>query len=138
MKVLFAVDGSACSHHALVASLKILAGRPIEATVVGVSPPTERLLPPPPSEGSAASIRQATLDAVAWLDARGVKAHALDRVGDPGEAIVEAAERLGAELVVVGTHARGALARALLGSVSTHVLRHWPGPLLVVGPEGDA
>jgi nucleotide-binding universal stress UspA family protein len=48
----------------------------------------------------------------------------------PGDALVEAAR--GADLLVVGSHGRGSLASALLGSVSHHVLKHAPCPVVVV------
>lgn len=55
--------------------------------------------------------------------------------GDPGESIVDAAGAEEADLIVVGTHGRGGLGRVLLGSVSEHVVRHAPVPVLVVRPE---
>lgn len=55
-------------------------------------------------------------------------------VGEPGQAICEAATNDGASLVVVGTHNKGFLAKSFLGSVSTHVVRHAPCPVLVVPP----
>ena len=55
--------------------------------------------------------------------------------GDPGESIVAAAEAEAADLIVVGTHGRGAIGRLLLGSVSEHVVRHAPCPVLVARPD---
>lgn len=52
--------------------------------------------------------------------------------GDPGESIVAAAEAEEVDLLVVGAHDRAALGRLLLGSVSEHVARHAPCPVLVV------
>jgi nucleotide-binding universal stress UspA family protein len=43
---------------------------------------------------------------------------------DPAEAILDAAERWKASLIVLGAHGRGALDRMLLGSVSRRVLAH--------------
>jgi nucleotide-binding universal stress UspA family protein len=55
--------------------------------------------------------------------------------GSPGEAIVSAAEAERADLVVLGTHGRTGINRSLLGSVSDHVVRHAPCPVVVVrGP----
>jgi universal stress protein A len=52
--------------------------------------------------------------------------------GDPAESIVEAARSERADVIVVGSHGRGALGRALIGSVSDQVVRHAPCPVLVV------
>lgn len=69
--------------------------------------------------------------------------------GDPAESIVAAAESEGADLILVGSHGRRGLGRMLLGSVSDHVVRNAPCPVLVARapasrgalpdePEGDA
>jgi nucleotide-binding universal stress UspA family protein len=55
--------------------------------------------------------------------------------GDPGESIVSAADAEAADLIVVGTHGRGTIGRLLLGSVSEHVVRHAPCPVLVARPD---
>lgn len=55
--------------------------------------------------------------------------------GDPGESIVSAAEAEAADLIVVGTHGRGTIGRLLLGSVSEHVVRNAPCPVLVARPD---
>lgn len=70
-------------------------------------------------------------------DARrsGVAATYLTWEGQPGEAIVAAAEAESADLVVVGTHGRNVLGRLLLGSVSEYVVRHSRAPVLVVRPQ---
>ena len=54
--------------------------------------------------------------------------------GDPGGAIVAAAEAEHADLVVVGTRGRSGAERMLLGSVSDHVVRQADRPVLVVPP----
>lgn len=54
-------------------------------------------------------------------------------VGRPADEIVAEQERGGADLVVLGTHGRGALARVLLGSVASAVLRTVPCSVLAVG-----
>ena len=52
--------------------------------------------------------------------------------GDVGPAICQVAEEEGADLVVLGTHDRGRWSRLWFGSVSDHVVRHAPCPVLVV------
>jgi nucleotide-binding universal stress UspA family protein len=48
------------------------------------------------------------------------------------EAIEQVAEEIGADLIVMGTHGRTGLDRALLGSVADRVLRSSKVPLLVI------
>jgi nucleotide-binding universal stress UspA family protein len=55
--------------------------------------------------------------------------------GDPAGAICLAAGDLGVDLVVVGSHGKNFVSRVVLGSVSEHVVRHSPCPVLVVHAE---
>jgi nucleotide-binding universal stress UspA family protein len=52
--------------------------------------------------------------------------------GRPGPAIVAAAEEGGADLIVMGTHGRRGVPRALMGSVTEEVIRAAPCPVLAV------
>lgn len=52
--------------------------------------------------------------------------------GERAEQIVKMAREWPADLIVVGTRARGRIARTLLGSVADAVVRHAPCPVLVV------
>lgn len=52
--------------------------------------------------------------------------------GEPGPSIVAAAASEQADMVIVGSHGRGAVGRLVLGSVSDHVVRHAPCAVLVV------
>jgi nucleotide-binding universal stress UspA family protein len=53
-------------------------------------------------------------------------------LGDVATTICRVAEELPADVIVVGSHGRTGLKRMLLGSVSEHVVRHSPCPVLVV------
>jgi nucleotide-binding universal stress UspA family protein len=75
--------------------------------------------------------RSASTDARARLQTRHVEAQYHEPVGEPAEELVETATRLGADLVVVGRRNRTPL-RALLGSVSSRVVRRAPCDVLVV------
>jgi nucleotide-binding universal stress UspA family protein len=56
----------------------------------------------------------------------------LVEVGDAADAICRVADRLRVDVIVVGSHGRTGIGRLLLGSVSEHVVRHAPCPVLVV------
>jgi nucleotide-binding universal stress UspA family protein len=57
------------------------------------------------------------------------------RIGSPAAEIVAAASDLHADLVCIGTHGRGGLARVILGSVAELVVRQAPCPVLTVRPK---
>lgn len=70
--------------------------------------------------------------------ANGVQVSFLIWEGDPGESIVDAAASEQVDLVVVGSHGRGGVGRFFIGSVSDHVVRHAPCPVLVVRARASA
>jgi len=51
---------------------------------------------------------------------------------NPGEGICRIAEEEKAELIVMGSRGMGTVKRAILGSVSEHVIRHATIPCLIV------
>jgi len=57
-------------------------------------------------------------------------------VGDAGHEICRLAESLPASVVVLGTHGRSGLRRAVIGSTSDHVVRHAACPVLVQQSQG--
>lgn len=52
--------------------------------------------------------------------------------GRPAAAIIQAAKDENADLILVGTHGRGAVAHLLLGSVAERIVRMSPCPVLTV------
>lgn len=67
---------------------------------------------------------------------RGVEIRPMLRVGTPWEQILEAAKEVSADLVVMATHGRKGLPRALLGSVAEKVIRMSEIPVLTYRLEG--
>jgi nucleotide-binding universal stress UspA family protein len=59
--------------------------------------------------------------------------HALE-ASEAWEAIIQAAERLGVDLICLGTHGRSGLAKVALGSVAARVLSNSRRPLLLARP----
>ena len=85
------------------------------------------------------------LEASAWAGARaelkklvgsarraGVRASGVIVVGSPYEEITRAARSRRADMIVIGTHGRTGLTRALLGSVAMRVLATARCPVLTV------
>ena len=54
---------------------------------------------------------------------------------DPALEIVEYANDIHADLIVIGTHGHTGMSRFLMGSVAEHVVRSAPCPVLVVRPS---
>lgn len=57
------------------------------------------------------------------------------RQGDPATEIADVANRLGADLIVMGTHGRGRFTAAVVGSVAQGVMRHVTCPVLCVAHD---
>jgi nucleotide-binding universal stress UspA family protein len=72
------------------------------------------------------------------LRAKGLDATALLVQGATAEAILKEASKLDVDMVVVGSHGRGAMHRLLVGSVSEEVLRKAGCPVLIIPTRGRA
>lgn len=68
-------------------------------------------------------------------DGRGVQISQVLVDAVPAKGIAQAAEEVGADLVVVGTHGRKGLRRLLLGSVAKRVVRHCRRSVMVARPS---
>jgi nucleotide-binding universal stress UspA family protein len=69
------------------------------------------------------------------LKKRPVRCRTVLLQGTTYRAIVDAAKRLKADLIVMGTHGRTGMSRLLLGSVAELVVRHAECPVLTVRPR---
>lgn len=58
------------------------------------------------------------------------------RRGAAGASLIAAAEEFGADLIVMGTHGRSGLVKALMGSVAEYVVRRAPCPVLCLREQG--
>ena len=139
MKILAAVDLSKASSYIIEAVHRVAMATDAEVVVMFVEPP----LPTTPGlEYSPAAIETGPTDTSVLEDLTrqltelGVDATAEVRHGRPGRVVIEEAEKMGAELIVVGSHGHGLLFDALVGSVSADILRHAPVPTLVVPIRG--
>jgi len=139
MKILVAVDGSPVSRKAVRHAIRLagaLAG-PAELTVFNADPP---LLQAAATKLGTEAVRRYHQDngQYAAREARSLlkKAQLAFKeklvVGDPAEAIVREAKAGRHDLVVMGTHGRGALQGLLLGSVARKVIAQSTVPVTVV------
>ncbi len=55
--------------------------------------------------------------------------------GDAGASLCALAQERAAKAIVIGTRGRGGIKRAFLGSVSDHVVRNAPCPVVVTNPK---
>jgi universal stress protein A len=85
---------------------------------------------------SAVQTSQAELDRLAARSPAGLET--VLRTGDPRDVIVDVARDLGAELIVMGTHGRRGVRRALIGSIAEGVVRTAPCPVLTIRDAGPA
>ena len=134
--VLLATDGSPTAAQALDfavelcqdtgARLEVLTVRTLAAHGDPEAPHGDHMDLQPVVESIAAEATQHAHDL-------GVEASARTAYGSPAAMIAETAEALDADLVVVGSHGRSALARAALGSVSLGLVSSsCPVPVTVV------
>ena len=105
---------------------------PVDPTLVygtglagGVIPPEDFDARETAREAEAHELLDATVAALGLTNAE-------TRVvmGPTGPALVELAEQLPASVMVIGTRGHGGFRRAVLGSVSDHVVRHAPCPVV--------
>ena len=147
MKVLIAVDDDAESRDALSFAARLL---PDEHDVVVLNVARSTITPYGTIGGLGSTFAgDAALSAEADLQAQEVADEEAERIveqaarevradeqrvehGDVGPTICQVAEDEGADLVVLGTHDRSRWSRLWFGSVSDHVVRHAPCPVLVV------
>ncbi len=139
MKILVPVDGSKVSTDAVrhAARLGRGLGEVPDIILMYVDPP---LKPGIAAKLGAGGVQQYHDDnsRVALRSARSAlgRAHLafseLRVVGDPAESIVREAKKNRCDLIVIGSHGRGALQDLLLGSVASKVIAHSGVPVTLV------
>lgn len=148
--VLLCTDGSDLSVQALAAGMVLLDAETHFTVVTVADTPDETLLTGSGFAGGVISPEQFDRDrAAAGEGARSIVAATATALGlegadsriiqgEPGPAICRLASEVSAAGIVIGSRGRGGLKRAVLGSVSDHVVRHAPCPVLVTRePSGS-
>jgi nucleotide-binding universal stress UspA family protein len=137
-QILVATDGSPSAQEAIEVGLELAKEQGADVTFVHITDPDEyrggkgsgghALAHTEPVDDS-----EVVLKAAAQAAEEAGVSYALERVaGETVESIVAVAETIDADLIVVGSRGRSAVATALLGSISHGVLRHAKRPVLVV------
>ncbi|HMO41981.1 MAG TPA: universal stress protein [Phenylobacterium sp.] len=144
-RILFAVDFSPAAEAAaaLIGALKLVPGAEVHLAHAFSSPESGLLIEAGAGMGAVrASLRQSQIEVQAelalWASAHGLvgaRRHACLCEGATAETLLGLAERLKSELIVVGSHAKTGLSRALLGSVAHGILVGAACDVLVAPPR---
>lgn len=144
---LVCTDGSELATAAAVGGVSVLA--PTDRTVVLCVVPEPHIVLPYDASGMAGAAiepaemmeierdaiaegaRHAEVTAAALTEAGVTGVETKVVLGAPAHAICDVAAELSAATVVIGSRGHGGIKRAVLGSVSDHVVRHSPCPVLV-------
>ena len=138
-KILIATDGSDSAQEALEFGLDLAAEQNARAIIVHVAPAVDVMpganfayvapaLPHEFTEHDREPLREAAK--IAAEKGVGVETELLK--GKPADEIVGYADTVDADLIVVGSRGHGAIASALIGSVSRGVLHESRRPVLIV------
>lgn len=139
MKILLAVDGSPISTRAAKHAIKLmrLLAEPAELVLFHADPPllqaaAVKLGVEAVHRYHTENSRFATRTAHAALTRAKVPFTEMLVVAEPAEAIIRQAKKGRFDLIVMGSHGRGALQGLLLGSVAGKVIAHCDTPVTVV------
>jgi len=139
--VLIATDFSSYSKDALHFGLQLAKNYQAKAYLVFVVPTEQFLIAGPEAYAAAKDAGRRDLQE---LKAELLHTHSLVEgqdyhlyllEGDVAECILDFACQKRIDLIVLGTHGRGGLGKALLGSVAENVFRNSPVPVLTLGPH---
>ncbi len=146
-RVLIPTDGSEAAQKAVTFAVKHLENIPCKVTLLSVvEEPVysafwsdgliapEVLMPPPEElrEELDKRAEEVLKESAQPLRDAGLEVQAKVRFGNPATEIIQEASEGGYDMIVMGSHGRGAIGGFLLGSVSNRVIHHAPCPVLIV------
>jgi len=133
-KMLFCTDGSSNSECAQRTAIKLAKEGGATLYVLMVADLTDEFEALAPGlTGRLITDYRAKVDAVVdAARAYGVDTEGIVKDGEPGKKIIEAAQEVGAEAIVMGTHGRKGFMNVVMGSVTRHVIATSPVPVIVV------
>jgi nucleotide-binding universal stress UspA family protein len=139
---LIATDGSPGGRAALRQAIELARGADARLTVVYARRAPLPILGDPYYQRALsdelALARTVVAEAAREVSAWGVEVETEILEGNAADRIVELARSRGADLIIVGSRGRGAVAGALLGSVSESIVHKADRPVLVVKPRAAA
>jgi nucleotide-binding universal stress UspA family protein len=138
MKILLAYDGYEHSENALASAATLAESGAAEVTILSVVPPDARASKAGGHVGLRPHAHEDVARGHAYLRERGIASEMQIEHGDPVEEIVRVARDGGYDLIVTGSHGRGPIVEAVLGSVSQALVRKAPCAVLVAGKEAEA
>ncbi len=139
--ILVPIDFSDVSEHALAVAVELASSlqasihilHVYEIPVYSFSFPDSSYIASPEAAAKLSELAQQNLDKVtSHYVEHGIPIQSMLRQGSPHEEIVSVATEIGADAIVLGTHGRGLLAHAILGSVTERVIRTSPVPVMTV------
>lgn len=140
-RILVPVDGSEPSDAAVTLAIKLARDQEAKVVLVHVcevakiaamvAAPTVGIDPSYALEAEREAGEAALAEALESAKRGGVEAERCLEEGSCVSTILDVGRQRGADLIVIGSHGRGGIARALLGSVAEGVLRHSNIPVLV-------
>ena len=143
MKVLVATDFSSSAAEVMRVAAELAQGVSADIHILHVAVPETNLIGVDRSKEPEGDVvetnRKEKLlvrEAAQSMIARGLMAKGEVVAGPCADVILQRANEIAADLIVVGSHGFGAVLRALLGSVSAAILKKARCPVVIVPPLG--
>lgn len=139
MRIVIAVDGSPAANKAARAATRLIASlkQPPKVVVLAIDPPLSNAVavalgPDSLARYHADTFRTALRGPGASLRRVGIGYEEKTMVGDPATSIARFCKTEKADLLVMGSHGRGAVKSLFLGSVAMKVLTNTTTPIMIV------